>query len=142
MVTHEAHRLQLQPDRWYGWQMIPGYSGQRNVPYFSPIRVHAVIPRKTGQRILQVGFFNMLYAPGVQDFTADLRILKHQPNYLVAEVYAPSPQQRDRTVVISHIEFDWIRTTCPQLWADRPPARFGRSAETSVTTYLEALRGR
>jgi hypothetical protein len=44
-----SQRLKLVPDRWYGWQMIPGYAGERNVPYFSPIRVSRVTPKKSGK---------------------------------------------------------------------------------------------
>ena len=76
-------KLQLMPRYWYGWQMLPGYFG---VPYFSPIWVQEVTPRKTGKGILAVKFINMLYAEGVQDFHVNLRILKHEASYLTAEI--------------------------------------------------------
>ena len=76
-------KLQLMPRHWYGWQMLPGYFG---VPYFSPIWVQEVTPRKTGKGILAVKFINMLYAEGVQDFHVNLRILKHEASYLTAEI--------------------------------------------------------
>lgn len=32
---------------WYGWQMLPGYTGTRCVPFFSPVCVRQVSPQKT-----------------------------------------------------------------------------------------------
>ena len=55
-TAHE--RLQLTPEHWFGWQMLPGYVAEGNVPYFSPIWVNGVIPRKTGRRILALQFIN------------------------------------------------------------------------------------
>jgi len=79
-------KLQLTRRHWYSWQMLPGYFGEPRVPYFSPIWVKEVTPRKTGKGILTLGFINTLYAEGVQDFTLDLRILKHEGGYLVSEI--------------------------------------------------------
>jgi hypothetical protein len=57
--------------------MIPGYFGQRNVPYSSPIFVERIVPKKTGKGILTLDFANVFYAEGVQNFSLDLKILKH-----------------------------------------------------------------
>lgn len=135
----EANRLQLVPGRWFGWQMIPGYDGERNVPYFSPIEVRRVTPRRTGRGVLSVAFFNALYAEGVRDFQMDLRILSHQANYLVAELVDGPPEQCHRSAVVSHIEFGWIRRCCPELWSERPPDSMGGPAESSVSLYLDAI---
>jgi hypothetical protein len=75
--------LQLNPSMWFGWEMIPGYLGERNVPYHSPIYVRRVTPNKTGKKILTLDFDNVFYASGVTDFSIDLRILKHAKNYIV-----------------------------------------------------------
>ena len=85
-VTTVNAKLQLTPRHWYSWQMLPGYFGEPLVPYFSPIWVKEVTPRKTGKGILALGFINTLYAEGVQDFTLDLRILKHEASYLLSEM--------------------------------------------------------
>lgn len=79
-------RLHLVPQRWYGWQMLPGYDGARNVPYFSPIRMIGVSPRKTGRGIVGLSFWNQFYAEGVQDFHLEVRILKHESHYLIADL--------------------------------------------------------
>ena len=134
-----VQQLQLQPGRWYGWQMLPGYVGMRNVPYFSPILVQRIRPRKSGLKILNLEFFNAFYAEGVQDFSVDLRILKHEADYLVAELVYEDGGHNDRTAVVSHIEFDWIRRFCPELWDSQPPSSLGAVAEASVTEYLNSV---
>jgi hypothetical protein len=138
-VTTMYAKLQLTPKHWYGWQMLPGYVAERNVPYFSPIWVQDVTPRKTGRRILTVRFINALYAEGVQDFALELRVLKHEINYLVSEILYPDQSMRDRTAIISNIEFDWIRRFCPDLWTARPPSSFSTVEQGSVSHYLKAL---
>lgn len=132
-------RLQLAPERWYAWQMIPGYFGERSVPYCSPIRVEEVTAKKTGRRILRVSFFNALYAEGVQNFNSDLRILKHEENYLVAELVDERNSPMDRAAIISHIEFAWIQRYCPELWRNNPRERMNEFAQNSVSIYLDRL---
>jgi hypothetical protein len=133
-------KLNLVPDRWYAWQMIPGYVGERSIPYCSPIFVQRVVPKKTGKSILGIDFVNVLYAAGVQDFSLDIRILKHCADYLVAELLYDGDAP-DRVAVISHIEFGWIERFCPQLWFHRPPSSIGGAATGSVSIYLSEVFG-
>lgn len=58
----KAEPLKLAEQQWYAWQMIPGYLGTRNIPYFSPILIRKIRPMKTGRGILQLDFLNLLYA--------------------------------------------------------------------------------
>jgi hypothetical protein len=132
-------KLQLTPTHWYGWQMLPGYFGEPRVPYFSPICVKEVKPRRTGKGILALGFINTLYAEGVQDFTLDLRILKHEASYLVSEILYGKDGPWDRTAIISDIGFEWIQHFCPGIWAARPPSSFLGIEQGSVSQYLNAL---
>ena len=134
-------RLQLRPDRWYGWLMLPGYSERGGAPYCSPIHVSAVTPRKTGTGILGISFRNALYAQGVQDFDVDLRILTHQRDYLVGTLLYGEGGPRDRTAVISRISLDWITKMCPTIEArPRVEATIGTPDE-DVTAYLNDLFG-
>jgi len=119
--------------------MIPGYGGQRNVPYFSPIFVRRITPRKTGRGILELSFMNALYADGVQDMALDLRVLKHSGNYLVAELVYDSDDSLERVGIISHIDFEWLRQFCPDLWTTHPPEALGMPEEGSVSLYLCSL---
>lgn len=130
-------RLILQPAHWYGWQMLPGYGGHRNVPYFSPIYTQQVKPLKTGRRQLRMSFLNVLYAAGVQDMSLELRVVVHAADYLVTEVEGPDEDAK-RVGIVSHIEFEWVRRFCPELWAAQPPTKFGSAAENSVSQYLDA----
>lgn len=129
----------LAPETWAAWQMFPGYLGERCVPYSSPIWIHSVAPLKTGTGRLRLGFQNMLYASGAQDFNLDLRVLKRAANYLVAELDYGASTTQDRVAVISHIEFEWLRRFCPQLWTDHPPNSYSGNASASVSMYLSEV---
>lgn len=56
-MSIEDERLKLLPGTWYGWQMIPGY-GDGYAPYFSPILVQHVNPKRTGSCVLELAFHN------------------------------------------------------------------------------------
>ena len=114
-------KLELVRGQWYGWQMLPGY-GHPYSPYFSPIRVERVEPRKLGRRVLGLWFHNALYADGVQDFQMDLRMLKHEEGYLIAEPHDGSTP--DRAIVISRIDSSWLERFCPRV-AEAIQARNG-----------------
>jgi hypothetical protein len=130
----------LQPEQWYGWQMIPGYADDRCVPYFSPIRVHTVAqaPRS---RIVTVEYTNVLYAAGVQEFRQTLSLLRRSHDYLVAAIYDEHGKPSDRVAVISHIEFEWLRRFCSELCRARPPELLGPADQQSPSRYLDAIFG-
>lgn len=128
----------LKPKHWFAWQMIPGYTGTRCVPYCSPIWVHSVVPKKTGQGILELEFWNVGYAEGVQTFTLELKILHRSADYLVSKLLY-SGTDVDRCAVISHIEFGWLEKFCPWIWQYHPPTAYGPLAESSISHYLDAV---
>jgi hypothetical protein len=131
----------LQPNRWYGWQMIPGYVGERCVPYCCPIRVERIEPLKSGKGILKVAFWNTGYAAGVQGFELDLKLLHRATNYLVAQILYGNADDMERCAVVSHIEFAWVEKFCPELWHNHPPHQYDAAGQTSVTSYLNAVFG-
>jgi len=134
----DASKLKRLVDSWYAWQMVPGYGAKRCVPYCSPILVKAVKPKKSGKRVLRLSFINAMYAEGVQDFEADLRIVSHAPDWLIAEILDP-PNGDPRAAVVSHIEFEWIREYCPSIWWNRPPTSCSEASQGSVTCYLREV---
>ncbi len=102
-------RFILSPGRWYGWQMLPGYSGNYQ-PYFSPILVDRVAHKKTGSGWLDIDFYNAFYSEGVQDFQLSVRILARGGEYLVCSIDGSGPSQR--VAVISSLSMDWLRNHC------------------------------
>ena len=132
------NRFVLERGRWVAWQMVPGYVGERSVPYCSPIYVTAVNPAKTGKGILKLDFLNVLYTQGVQDFSLDIRVLKRAKDFLVGELdYAPG-DDAGRVAIVSHIEFAWVERFCPELWYHRPPSSTSQGA-ISISAYLDEI---
>lgn len=129
----------IAPNYWYAWQMVPGYTGEHCVPYCSPIFVREVKPLKTGKGILHLKFINAMYAEGGQGFELDLRLLKRSENYLVAELKYSDSSMQDRCAIISHIEFEWLRQFCPELWGAKPPTDCSGAAQSSVSLYLNEI---
>ncbi len=127
-------KLTLSPGSWYVWQMYPGYS---TVPYVSPIRILDVTPRKTGRKELEVSFYNAFYAPGLRDFKAVIRLLAHQPLFLMALV-APfdSTEGEKRACVIHGLSDEWLERLLPEL-ADRWRLRAPENADEELSIYLE-----
>jgi hypothetical protein len=136
-----ASKLVLEPGHWYAWLMVPGYAGERNVPYASPIYLRDAVPKHTGRRVLELSFSNVLYAEGVQDFSLALRLLKHSSDYLIGDILYDSTDAPDRAAIVSRIEFEWIRRFCPDLWMSRPPSSFGSLQRNSVAEYLDTVFG-
>lgn len=131
-------QIAIHKNGWFAWQMIPGYTGARLVPYCSPIYVTNITPLKTGKGLINLEFSNVLYAQGVQDFSLDLRVFKRAKDYLVGElVYSPN-EDSGRTAIISHIEFQWVQRFCPELWYHRPPSSTVHGS-SSISAYLSEV---
>ncbi|MBD3332620.1 hypothetical protein GF356_07200 [candidate division GN15 bacterium] len=97
--------LTLAPDRWYAWEMWPGYGA---MPYRSPVLVYEVKPLKTGRNELELQFHNARYAQGVQTFCLRLRVLHRGPYYMIAQILYDPKDDPDRCAVISPISLGWL----------------------------------
>jgi hypothetical protein len=96
-------KFSIHASQWFGWQMNPGYFGERCVPYFSPIYVTRLTPLKTGKGILEMDFFNACYAEGVQNFDGTrLKVLPRAENYLIGQLLGHDSEVR--SAIISQIE--------------------------------------
>ena len=116
---------------WFEWQMNPGYFGERCVPYFSPIHLKRVAPLKTGKGILEIDFWNVCYAEGVQNFQGmRLKILLRAENYLIGQLLGHGSE--GRSAIISHIEFAWLERCCPHIVEANPPSG-------SMSLYLDRI---
>jgi hypothetical protein len=102
----EPHSLRLVDDRWYAWEMFPGYGGEF-VPYRSPIFVQKVEPLKSGAGVLRLQFVNIGYAEGVQDFDVRMQVIGRTEAFIVAHLVYDDPEL-DRWVVIGEISFRWM----------------------------------
>jgi hypothetical protein len=107
----------LTRNRWYAWQMMPGYIGK---PYLSPIYVREVKPLKTGKDMLRLQFDNVYYAEGVQDFDLNIKILKRSEEYLVGELVYGGDSDVDRCCIVSKISFDWLQMAFPEYMKNNP----------------------
>ncbi len=128
-------RIYLARGRWYGWQMLPGYSHGYD-PYFSPIRIFHAEPLKTEDGILRLDFWNALYAEGAQPFEMNLKIRIHHESYLVADLRYSDSGTADRSVVVSAMSTGWLERFCPSL-VQVPRAHAAR--EDDVDLYLDRL---
>ena len=86
------------------------------------------------------GFCECVLCGRRQNFSVDLKILKHSTDYLIADLLYKTGEP-DRAAVISHIEFAWIERLCPELWYHRPPSSLGGAADRSVSQYLSEVFG-
>lgn len=126
-MTDEQTRLVLEQGRWYAWEMLPGYTGDR---YFSPIRIGHIETLKTGRDLLRLHFYNAFYAEGVRNFVKDLRILFRGPDYLLANlVEGPRLTSTERCAIITPISRQWIARNCPHLAEHREFAEAAREAD-------------
>lgn len=126
-------RFTLERGRWYGWSMYPGYG--YSGPYFSPIRVVEVRPLGTGKSLMQLRFFNVNYAAGVQMFEVSLRILYRAPDHMLAALVEDDDKPPERTAVISPLTWAWLK-------ACDPHHRFDKSfkdAEQAATLYYQKV---
>ncbi|MGI9294335.1 MAG: hypothetical protein ACR2PS_10165 [Pseudomonadales bacterium] len=133
-------QFKIHSNGWFAWQMIPGYMGERSVPYCSPIYVTKLKPLKTGKSFMRVDFINVFYAEGVQDFSLDMRILKRAKDYLIGELDYGHEKEPERAAIISHIEFGWVERFCPELWCHRPPSST-KAGTSSISMYLDEVFG-
>lgn len=133
--------ITLEARKWYGWQMLPGYVSEGFMPYFSPILIHEVAPKKSGKGIIRLVFANALYSQGVQHFVVDLRVIARANNYMVGELVETGSEEGVRCAVISTIDIEWLRRYCPELIQARPPERCRGLAQTAASQYLNEVFG-
>ncbi len=112
--------INIEKDNWYGWQMLPGYTGENCIPYFSPIFVTDFKAHKSGKGLFRIEFLNAAYAEGVSDFSVEMRVLKRAKDYLVGEIAEDHGGSFARCAIISSIEAEWLRRFCPELAARHP----------------------
>lgn len=126
-------RLNLEGGRWYGWQLLPGYSPGYS-PYYSPILVVSALPEKSGHGWLGLEFFNAFYAEGVQGFSLRLQVVERSKDYLIARI-GNSPGT-ERHVIVSRISFEWIASQFPEWYQAAPRDSMPAFASSEIDYYL------
>jgi hypothetical protein len=120
---------------WFGWQLLPGYFGERCVPYFSPIQITRVQSLKTGKGVFEPDFLNACYAEGLQDFRGvRIKVLLRGANYFLGHLV--DYEGEVRSAIISDIEFPWLRQCCPEIIRIHEPEAMGPTYAGSVQLYL------
>jgi len=133
--------INIEKGNWYGWQILPGYTGKHCIPYFSPIFVTDFKAHKSGKGLFRIEFLNAAYAEGVQEFSVEIRMLKRAKDYLVGEITEDKGASTARCAIISNIEFEWLRRFCPELLARCPSLTSEGLNSENLTQYLnEALQ--
>lgn len=67
----------------------------------------------TGKSLMQLRFFNVNYAAGVQLFEKQLRVLYRAPDHMLAALVEGTDKPPERTAVISPLTWEWLKTCDP-----------------------------
>ena len=104
------------------------------------IYVTRVAPLKTVKGIIEIDFWNVGYAEGVQNFEGiRLKILLRAENYLIGRLLDSA--SKVRSAIISHIEFAWLNDFCPHIVEAHPPFDMDATYSGSVSMYLDRIFG-
>lgn len=115
-------KFTLTPRRWYAAELIGDEFGP-TLRSYSPIRIEAVSPKRTGMGVFELRFYHANYPEGVRGKTYTLQTLERGSRFLLAKSTGHKPH---RFLLIYEITADWLRQ------------HFGAEilADTDVETWL------
>jgi hypothetical protein len=133
--------LALEAGLWFGWVETPPQAPSLAA---SPILVTQVEQLKTGAGLLRLRFIQPLMpcAQGRRDLV--LKMLSNHGSHLVASY---REEDATRTVVISDLDLNWLRSYCPELLARRSPSQAlflvddAPLAASSLANYIARIFG-
>ena len=127
-------RFTIEANRWYGWQMLPGYVAEPGLyrPYASPALIKEVKPKGSGKKILWIQLGYVIYPTGGGPVGGDLRVLKRSVSWLFADMM---DYKSDRSVLISQISFEWMAQFRPKSLYHKPPS----PAQQPITDCLNEM---
>ena len=129
--------FQLERNRWYAWQKIPGdLAGEQ--PYYSPVYVLNVTKIGEYKPQITIVFSNVLYLDGPQDFHLNLSVLRRYKDLLVADLI-PDNLATPGVAILGPVSFDWLSQHCPHLIEQYPPSLYDAAAEQDVEAYLDRV---
>lgn len=86
--------------------------------HYSPVWIDRVELLKTGDGLLDLGFYHANYAEGVRGKVYRLRILHRAPGYLLAVREGHGPAADRLTILFAPVTLDWLRQHFPELRID------------------------
>lgn len=125
--------IALKDNRWYAWQMFPGYC---HTPYFSPVFLTRVQSNPNDPELLQIELFDVFDSEGALKSSLYFKILKRAAEFLVGEIIIPNNPQLDRIGILSIISFGWLYLFVPDQMEKHPP-RVVNQVEEDIQEYLE-----
>lgn len=131
--------FKLTADRWYAWEMLPGYG--EGVPYFSPIFVQSFTVVPSDPDLRNIEFLNLKYAAGAQHFVTTLRPVLWAQTFVLAQLVDPEPNDHIRAAVISTITFDWLQRFSPDLLEHHSFRAQAGDPDLTVEDYLTTAFG-
>ena len=135
-MSPESELFTLEEERWYAWQMLPGYGSLGH--YYSSVRISRVEPMKRGDGTLRLEFYNAAYAAGVRDFELELRVLLRAQDYMIAAIEEGHSREDTRSIIISPIEVRWLDRHFPDFLRRHPPTEFERQSG-DANDFLDRL---
>lgn len=124
----------LEQSRWYAWEMLPGYTGNR---YYSPIRVEDIQPLQTGRGIFRLRFWNAYYAEGAKNFSVRLMVLHRGREYMIVKLLYGDDSENDRCGIISPISRSWLHCHFPAILEQHQA--LCENGEANLDAHLERV---
>ena len=137
-MSSEAGLFTLEEERWYAWQMLPGYGSMGH--YYSPVRISRVEPKKRGDGTLMLEFYNAGYAAGVRTFELELRVLLRSREYVVAAIEGEQTHADTRSVIVSPVDMGWLEKHSADFLRRHPPTESERQSR-DANDFLDRLMG-
>ena len=135
-MSTESELFTLEEERWYAWQMLPGYGEAGH--YYSSVRISRVEPMKRGDGTLRLEFYNAAYAAGVRNFDLELRVLLRAQDYMIAAIGEGEAQADTRSAIISPIDVRWLDRHFPDFLDRHPPTESERQSG-DANDFLDRL---
>lgn len=108
IMAFTPSRLRLQPGRWYAAQFLGAEYGPDDAHAFSPIRVESTRTLRTDKREWELTFHHENYPAGEQRKIYPLRMVVHEPSFLVGVRVVSD--WHDRYLLITELSWGWLRT--------------------------------
>ena len=142
-ASNSKEGFSIGPRRWCGWQEAPPQNPGWGA---GPVFVTNVTALKTGKGLLHVEFIQAMHPRGAKCRSLDLKVLYRAAAHLVGTFVGADGKLR--TVLVSAMSYDWLRSDVPLLYERRPPQGSGwlisgvAAPGPEIDEYLSIALGR